>query len=188
MNRYKSDSEIVSKILDGERELYRHLVDTFSPMIFHLVRSFEKNEEEVKGMVQEIFVKAYTKLDTFEKRAKFSTWIYSLALNYCRDYAKNIRRKNNRFSELEDSFIDNRASDDLQPDEFMEQQQTEQSLIRAIEKLSPDQSGPLLMKYRDGMSYKAISKRMNISESALKVRVHRAKTELKQLLEKEVLI
>lgn len=188
MKRFKSDSEIVSKILSGERALYGYLVDTYSPMIFHLVRSFENNEEEAKGMAQEIFVKAYTKLDTFEQRSKFSTWIYSLALNYCRDYAKNIRRKNSRFSELEESFIDDRTSDELQPDEFMEQQEIEQSLFKAIEKLPPGQSEPLLMKYRDDMSYKAISKRMNISESALKVRVHRAKMELKQLLEKEVVI
>lgn len=188
MKRFESDSEIVSKILSGERDLYRYLVDTYSPMIFHLVRSFEKNEEEVRGMVQEIFVKAYTKLDTFEKRAKFSTWIYSLAMNHCRDYAKNIRRKNSRFSELEESFLDDRTSDELQPDETMEKQEAERSLFSAIGRLSPDQSEPLLLKYRDGMSYKAISERMNISESALKVRVHRAKAELKQLLEKEFAI
>lgn len=186
MKRFKSDSEIVSSILDGDPELYRHIVDTYSPMIFHLVRSFEKNEEEVKGMVQEIFVKAYTKLDSFENRAKFSTWIYSLSLNYCRDYAKNIRRNNSRFSEMKESFIDGQTSDELQPDEMMEKQETEGALFRAIEKLSPEQSEPLLMKYRDRMSYKAISRQTGISESALKVRVHRARQELKRNLEKEV--
>lgn len=137
-------------------------------------------------MVQEIFVKAYTKLDTFEERAKFSTWVYSLSLNYCRDYAKNIRRKNSRFSELGESYIDAYISDELQPDESMVQQETEGVLYRAIEKLSPEQSEPLLMKYRDGMSYKAISEQTGVSESALKVRVHRARVELKRNLEQEV--
>lgn len=138
-------------------------------------------------MVQEIFVKAYTKLDTFEERAKFSTWIYSLALNYCRDYAKNIRRKNSRFSELGESFIDDHTSQELQPDESMVQQETEGALYRAIEKLSPEQSEPLLMKYRDGMSYKTIAEQTGVSESALKVQVHRARLELKRNLGQEVL-
>lgn len=138
-------------------------------------------------MVQEIFVKAYTKLDSFENRAKFSTWIYSLALNYCRDYAKNIRRNNSRFSDLKESFIDGRPSDELQPDEMMEQEEAEGALFQAIENLSVEQSEPLLMKYRDGMSYKAISEQTGLSESALKVRVHRARQELKRSLDREVL-
>ncbi len=138
-------------------------------------------------MVQEIFVKAYTKLDRFEKRAKFSTWIYSIALNYCRDYAKNIRRNNRRFSELGETFIDDHTSEELQPDESMERQETEGALYRAIEKLSPEQSEPLLMKYRDGMSYKAIAQQTGVSESALKVRVHRARLELKRNLGNGVL-
>lgn len=187
MKRFKSDSEIVSKILSGDRDLYRRLVDSCSPMIFHLVRSFEKNEEEVKGMVQDIFVKAYTKLDLFDNRAKFSTWIYSIALNYCRDYAKNIRRNNSRFSDLGEDFIDGQASDFAGPDVSLEQQETEGALLRAIEKLPPEQADPLLMKYRDGMSYKTISEQTGISVSALKVRVHRARHELKRNLEEMVL-
>jgi len=183
MTKFESDSEIVARILNGEREYYRALVDKYSLMVFHVVRSFEKNEEEVKGIAQEIFVKAYTKLDSFANRSKFSTWIYSLALNHCKDYAKNIRRKNKRFSELEESFIDQEKSTDLQPDESIERRETKQALLDAIGKLSPDQSEPLLMKYRDGMSYQAISEILNISEPALKVRVHRARAELKQLLE-----
>lgn len=185
--KLESDSEIVERISRGEREYYRILVDKYSMMIFHVVRSFERNEEEVKGIVQEIFVKAYTRLDTFSNRSKFSTWIYSLALNHCKDYAKNIRRKNSRFSELEDTFIDNTVSSDLKPDESIEQNESRDLLYKAIQKLPADQSEPLLMKYRDGMSYKTISEQMKISESALKVRVHRARTELKRLLEQEVL-
>lgn len=188
MKKFESDSEIVVRILSGEREYYRALVDKYSLMVFHVVRSFEKNEEEVKGIAQEIFVKAYTKLDTFADRSKFSTWIYSLALNHCKDYAKDIRRKNSRFSELEESFIDQEKSTGLMPDETIERKEAKQALLDAIGKLSPEQSEPLLMKYRDGMSYKAISELLNISESALKVRVHRARTELRQLLKQQVML
>ncbi|NBC28306.1 MAG: sigma-70 family RNA polymerase sigma factor [Bacteroidetes bacterium] len=187
MKKSQSDSEIIASILDGKPEMYRVLVKKYSPMVFHLIRSFEQNEEEVKGMAQDIFVKTYTKLGSFEDRSKFSTWIYSLALNYCRDYAKNIRRKTYRFGELEESFIDDIMSDAPQPDEFLEQRETEGELLRVINKLPPEQSAPLLMKYRDGMSYKAISEQTGVSESALKVRLYRARLELQRDLKKEVL-
>lgn len=185
MKKVQSEHDIISEILDGERELYRILIDRYSPMIFHLVRSYEPNEEEVKGMVQAIFVKAYTKLDTFEKRSKFSTWIYSLALNYCRDYAKNIRRKNSRFSELSSSFIDSRKSDDLLPDQLIETEDRINVMLEELEKLPSEQSEPLLMKYRDGMSYKAMSEETGVSVSALKVRVYRAREELKKRIDPE---
>lgn len=186
MKQYESDVEVVDRILAGERERYRYLVEKYSPMLFHLVRSFEKNEEDVKGMVQDIFVKVYSKLDSFNNRSKFSTWIYSVALNYCKDYSKNIRRKNKRFSELEDEFIESRENSDIGPDELMEQQETNGQLMAAIGRLDSDKSRPLMMRYRDGMSYKAISEELNLTESALKVRVHRARAELKTLLENEV--
>lgn len=183
MSKIKSDYEIVLRILRGDRDLYKVFVERYSPMIFHLVRSFESNEEEVKGMVQDIFVKAYTKIETFEKRSTFSTWLYSLALNYCRDYAKNIRRKNSRFSELGDTFIDSHKSNELSPDEAVEVKQRDSVLFREIENLPAEQSGPLLMKYRDGMSYKAMSEKTGLSVSALKVRVHRARQELKKRID-----
>lgn len=178
-----SDAIIVSEILNGKTELYKNIVDRYSPMLFHIVRSFEKNEEEVKGLVQEIFVKIYMRLDQFNGNSKFSSWMYTIGLNHCRDYAKNIRRSNMRFSEMDEDFAEREISESDQPDEEMEKAEQKKSLYDAVKKLSPDKSAPLLMKYRDGMSYKAISEEMNISESALKVRVHRARSELKQLLE-----
>lgn len=186
MEQFKSDSEVVEQILNGKRERYRFLVEKYSPMLFHLVRSFEKNEEEVKGIVQDIFVKIYTKLETFSSRSKFSTWIYSIAMNHCRDYSKNIRRKNSRFSELEDGYIEEQENSDAGPDAVIEQAETSRLLMAAIGRLDPDKSGPLMMRYRDGMSFKAISEELNLTEAALKVRVHRARAELKNFLENEV--
>lgn len=187
MKQLDSDSDIVKNILNGKKDEYRYLVDKFSPMIFHIVRSFEKNDQEVKGMVQEIFVKAYTKLGSYRNNAKFSTWIYSIATNHCKDYAKNIRRKNNRFSEMENGFAESEVSKDPRPDEHVERDESKNLLLQAIASLPTEQSEPLLMKYRDGMSYKAISEQMHVSESALKVRVYRARSELKNLLLNEVL-
>jgi RNA polymerase sigma-70 factor, ECF subfamily len=179
----KSEKYLIRDILAGDRDQYRIIIERYSPMVFHIVRSFEKNEEEVKELGQQIFVKAYEKLDSFKGNAKFSTWLYSLALNHCRDYAKNVRRSNIRFSETDEGYLENSMVDEETADSNIEAMETNSKLYSAIQRLSEEYSEPLLLKYRDGMSYQAISERLNLSVAALKVRVHRARKILKQLIE-----
>jgi RNA polymerase sigma-70 factor, ECF subfamily len=182
----RSESELISDILRGKREKYRILVDRYSSVVFHVVRRFEKDEDEVKELAQEIFVKAYERIDGFKKESSFSTWLYSIAMNHCRDYAKNIRRGNKRFSEMEPGYIESTMSEERTPYLRLEMKEWKSLLKAAIQKLSLDYSEPFLMKYRDGMSYEVMSEQTGVSVSALKVRVHRARKELKDLLKNEV--
>lgn len=177
--------DLIRSILNGDGSGYRVLVDRYSPMVFLVVRGFVKDEDEAEELAQQIFVKAYEKLSQFNMNSKFSTWLYSLALNHCRDYAKNIRRGNKRFSEMEVDFIDSNHVDDNTPYLKLEQKEWKKLLNVALGKLSEDYAEPFLLKYRDGLSYDAISEQMDVSVSALKVRVHRARKELKYLLLKQ---
>lgn len=186
MNTEINETELIDQILSGNSQHYRKLVDRYSPMVFHVVRSFEKDEDEVEELAQQIFVKAYEKLSDFNKKSKFSTWLYSLAMNLCRDYAKNIRRGNKRLSEMEPDYMDSQMSDERTPYLRLEVKEWKQLLNKAMQKLSKDYSDPFLFKYRDGMSYEAISQQTGVSVSALKVRVHRARKELRTLLQNEV--
>ncbi|MEX0769925.1 MAG: sigma-70 family RNA polymerase sigma factor [Balneolaceae bacterium] len=183
----QSEFQLIEEILNGNREGYRKFVDRYSPMVFHVVRKFEKDEEEVKELAQQIFVKAYEKLESFNRQSKFSSWLYSLASNQCRDYVKNVRYGNQRFSEMEEDYLENRMIDpDTTPYQDLENSEWKKLLKQALGDLGGDYSEPFLMKYRDGMSYKAMSERMGVGVSALKVRVHRARKELKTLIEKQM--
>jgi len=186
MNTENNETELIDKILSGNSQHYRKLVDRYSPMVFHVVRSFEKDEDEAEELAQQIFVKAYEKLSDFKRNSKFSTWLYSLAMNHCRDYSKNIRRGNKRISEMEPGYMDSQMSDDRTPHLRLEVKEWKQLLDKAMQKLSKDYADPFLFKYRDGMSYEAISQQTGVSVSALKVRVHRARKELRMLLQNEV--
>ncbi|MGF1671930.1 MAG: RNA polymerase sigma factor [Balneolaceae bacterium] len=178
----KSEKNLIHEILNGNRELYRVLVDRYSPMVFYVVRTYEQNEDEVKELGQEIFVKAYERLNKFRGNSKFSTWLYSLASNHCRDYVKNIRRSNIRFSETEDGYMENIMTEENTPDKKMEALEWSSRLNKALDKISVEYSEPLLLKYRDGLSYESISEQLDVSVSALKVRVHRARKELQSIL------
>jgi RNA polymerase sigma-70 factor, ECF subfamily len=176
---------LIEEIRDGKTDRFRILIDRYSPMVFHIVRGFERDEEEVRELAQQIFVKVFEKLNSFQNDSRFSSWLYSISMNHCRDYAKNIRRSNSRFSELEDGFLDSFLAESSNPQKELEQKQAADNLIRGIKKLKEEYSEPLLMKYRDGMSYEVISGRLGVSESALKVRVHRAREELKSIVENQ---
>ena len=178
--------QLVDKILAGQRDLYSVLVERYSSMVFHVVRRFEKDSDEAEELAQQIFVKAYERLDQFNKKSKFSTWLYSIAMNHCRDYKKNIRRDNRRISEMESGFVDVNFTDQQTPHLKLELKEWGKLLKQSLYELSDDYSLPFLMKYRDGMSYKAMSEETGVSISALKVRVHRAQKELKSRLENEV--
>jgi RNA polymerase sigma-70 factor, ECF subfamily len=174
---------LIEEIRNGKTDQYRIIIDRYSPMVFHIVRGFEKDADEVKELAQQIFVKAFEKLDRFHHESKFSSWLYSISMNHCRDYAKNIRRSNNRFSEMEEGYLDSVMIESSNPQKDLIKKQSIDQLYRGIDKLKEEYSEPLLMKYRDGLSYKVMSDRLGVSVSALKVRVHRAREELKSIVE-----
>lgn len=182
----QAEFELIDRILSESRDQYKVLVDRYSPVVFHVVRRFEKDEDEVEELAQQIFVKAYEKLELFDKKSAFSSWLYSLAMNHCRDYAKNIRRRNKRISELDSEYVDSIYMDEKTPFLRLEMKEWKELLSRALQGLKAEYSEPFLFKYRDGMSYDVMSEQTGVSVSALKVRVHRARKELKDRLKKEV--
>ncbi|MDX1591060.1 MAG: RNA polymerase sigma factor [Balneolaceae bacterium] len=182
----KSEFELIDQILRGSRDRYKVLVDRYAPVVFHVVRRFEKDEDEVEELAQQIFVKAYEKLENFNKNSAFSSWLYSIAMNHCRDYAKNIRRQKKRFSEFEPGYLDTIFTEEKTPFMHLEMKEWKELLKKALDGLSAEYSEPFLFKYRDGMSYEVMSQQTGVSVSALKVRVHRARKELKYRLKKEV--
>lgn len=177
------EEQLIAKIRSGETDRYRDVVERFNPMIFHIVRRYVRDDEEqVQELVQEIFVMAWERLEQFDGRSKFSTWLFTLASNRCRDYVKNIRRKNSRISEHDPDFLDRHWQDEETPVDRIERAERMDELNRALEQLGPEMAEPLLLKVRDGCSYEVISERLGISVGALKVRVHRARKELQRLL------
>ena len=186
MEADSNEQILINRILSGDSNAYRKLVERYSPMVFHVVRSFEKDDDEAEELAQQIFVKTYEKLGKYNSNSKFSSWLYSLALNHCRDYSKNIRRENKRFSELEPGFIEMQQSNEQTPYLKLEMKEWKELLRKALRKLSKDYAEPFLMKYRDGMTYESMSEETGVSVSALKVRVHRARKELRNLIEKQV--
>ncbi len=83
MDQREKELQLVRQILNGERDGYRTLVDRYAPMVFSVVNRFVDTEDDAEELAQEIFVKTYERLTTFEGGSKFSSWLYMIAMNHC---------------------------------------------------------------------------------------------------------
>jgi RNA polymerase sigma-70 factor (ECF subfamily) len=178
----EKEFQLIQDILDGQQDRYKILVDRYASMVFSIVGNFVNRKADREELAQQIFVKAYERLDSFKKQSKFSSWLYTLARNHCLDYAKNIRRSNKEFGEMESHELEaNMKVEDL-PNDDIERQEEGAILEKALSAIKPIYAEAFLMKYRDNMTYKAMAKRLDANEGALKVRVHRARKELKEYI------
>lgn len=185
MNQREEETQLIEDILNGERDQYRTLVDRYAKLVFSVVNDFVSREDDAEELAQEVFVKAYERLSSFGNRSKFSSWLYMIAKNHCRDYAKNIRRNNSRFSEMKERDLDQKLRHEELPDQEIERKEWVEILNEGLSSINEDNAEAFLMKYDGSMSYKAMSERLGMSVSALKVRVYRAKKELKTFIENQ---
>lgn len=177
------ENQLIDNILAGNSSRFREIVDRYAAVVFHVVRGFVNREDEVEELAQQIFVKTYEKLDSFNKESKFSSWLYMIAKNHCRDYVKDIRRNNKRFSEMESHDLQSKMANEEAADQDIELKEQRLLLNRALDEINPEYAEAFLMKYREGMTYEVMASRLNATVSALKVRVHRARKELKEIIE-----
>jgi len=177
------DGTYARRVQDGDRDAFQVLVERYEGMVFDLAHQYADQPEAAEDLAQDVFLKAYRQIEDLRDPDQFASWLYGIALNQCRDYAKNVRRDTYPFSHAgqEDGTVvdtETAAQDDqLAADEYGAR------LWDALDELSPTYATPFLLKYRDGLTYKAMSKRLDVSVSALKVRVHRARKKLRTLLE-----
>ncbi|SHE46956.1 RNA polymerase, sigma subunit, ECF family [Fodinibius roseus] len=183
MNNSEEEFQIVEAVLNGQKDRYRELVDRHAPLVFNIVNQFVSRREEAEELAQEIFVKTYERLSSFNKQSKFSSWLYRIAYNHCRDYAKNIRRKNESFDEVREQDLKNNMGGYSMPDAELEKAEWIALLKKGLKEINTDYAEAFLMKYEAGMTYQAMAQRLEASKGALKVRVYRAKKELKAFIE-----
>lgn len=108
------DIQIIDRVLAGDLEAFSAIIEKYQNMVFRYVYSQFNNYEEAMDITQEIFIMVIEALGTFRRESKFSTWLYSIMVNYC----KNYRKKNNRYISVPLNVTRDDTEYDLQiPDE-----------------------------------------------------------------------
>lgn len=168
-----TDEETIEAYLATQNANYFNvLYDRYSSKVFGKCFSLLKSETKAQDAAQEIFVKVLLNLSKFSGKSKFSTWLYSITYNFCID----VIRKNKR--DVGVLVDDINAYGDEVADDIEDAQILETNVIRLKEVLNEIPAGDkaiLLMKYQDEFSIKDICEILNKSESAIKMKIKRAK-------------
>ena len=171
-----SDEDLVKAIVStNDTLLFEILYDRYATLVFNKCFGFAKDEDEAKDLTQDVFLKLFVKLASFKGTAKFSTWLYAFTYNHCVNYvtrntAKKIEKQSVDYTDIEDlSEVEDESS-------FLTMKVDR--LQTALELISPDDKMILLLKYQDFLSIKDIESVLGIGESAVKMRLKRAKDKL----------
>lgn len=171
-----TDEELIKQILATNNTLlFSRLYDRYSNKVYAKCFSFVHNEEEAKDLTQEVFLKVFSKLSSFEGKSKFSTWLFALAYNFCANYVNRDKtRKNDALTDsVEDHDYYLSSIEDVEEDDLFEMQA---SILKvAIENIDPEDKSILLLKYLDDVTIKELQELHGISQSAVKMRLKRAR-------------
>lgn len=156
---------------------FRILMERHQNTIWRVCYGFMKNAEDAEDLTQEVFIKAYRNLIKFEGRSSFKTWVYRIAINTSQnELRKRSRRPQESATPLETAAEFMPSSDNI---EATAQKRAEHELLlRAFQQLRPVESQVLIMKDLEGRPYADIAYELDISLSAAKMRVQRARDAL----------
>lgn len=172
----RSDEELVQSIVgapEGDTRAFEELVRRHQASIVANCRYLTRSAEDAEDLAQEVFVKVFFRLDSFEERSRVRTWMQRIKVNHCLNFQK--RKKGKRFVDLDDAELSKEESLRVDP---MAQPEAiaERALIRDVLDSLPDPLRiPLVLCDVDGLTYQEIADALELGLSAAKMRVARAR-------------
>jgi RNA polymerase sigma-70 factor, ECF subfamily len=168
-----SDNELVGLCMEGDHRAYDALVRKYQQILYATACQITGDQVAAKDVIQNVFIKAWQKLATFDKRFRFFSWLYRITVNE----SLNHKRDNHIDEELP---LD--LSHDTDPHSDMETHESNIRLQEAIEMLPMDQRMVLYLKYFDDLPYRDIAFILDIEEGLVKSRLYSARIRLRELL------
>ena len=182
----RTEAEMIAAVLKGDAASFEPLVQKYSPRIFATARRYARHESEVEDIVQQVWLKAFEKLDSFRGEAPFEHWLMRVAVRTCYDSLRaHQRNREKSFSELtepEEDWLDRFVS---QPDAADENAEAARLLVeRLLGQLSPPARLVITLQEIEGRSVKEIAQLTGWSVPLVKVRAFRARAEMRKVLSK----
>ena len=174
------DSTIVGKCQDGQAELYGRLVDKYSARIINLGYAMMGNRHDAEDVAQEAFVRAYNGLGRFQKKAKFSSWLYQIALNLCKDHLKAKSRHARTANDEQMANMDGNPQE--QAPRVIIQDELSGKMRDAINKLPVLYRESFVLRHLQGLEYTDVAAITNVPADTVRVRAYRAREMLRENL------
>ncbi len=168
-----SDLELINLIVTkNQSDHFQHIYLRYSKLVYNKCLSLSNDMDVAKDLTHDIFLKVFLNLSTFKGNAKFSTWLYSITYNFCINYLKKERKPSENNEEMHD--ITDEEGEKLEQELLKIKVDCLQKVLNAI---SIENKSILLMKYQEEYSIREIADILELSESAVKMRIKRAKAQ-----------
>ena len=179
-----SDAQLISQFLNGDMDGFGVLYCRYYPKVYAKCYSFSRNGDDAFDMTQEILLKAISNVGSFGGNSKFSTWLYSIASNYCITQSGKKSRKYQEDVKVAYELLDER----LDEEDYRARKKweaLEANLDVYLNMLSEEERQLLVLKYRENFSVKDLQKEFDLSASAVKMRLHRARMKMNEMIRLE---
>jgi len=187
-----NERRLVERLVARDEHAFNTLVRAYERRVFALVLRMIGTRAEAEDLAQEVFVQVFKAIGSFRGESKLSTWIYRIAINLCKNRTKYLRVRHAGEQEELEAHAERVPMGELKranvgqierPDEMMVGKQVERIVQQAILKLEPSFRECLVLRDVEELSYEEIGAITGLPEGTVKSRIHRARAQLKELVE-----
>lgn len=183
-----ADNEIVERVLKGEKVLFEILLRRYNQTLYRVIRSYLKQDEDVEDAMQDTYLKAFEKLPQFRGTAAFSTWLIRIGINEALLRIRSLSKEQKLYIHEDissaDKIIQFPDTKRMNPEKQTIQHETRQFIEQAIDQLPEKYRVIYVLKEIEGIENQEIANCLGITNANVKVRLHRAKSLMKESLYK----
>lgn len=182
MEPAREDVDLVRATLAGDQDAFQRLVERYQDRLFALARGYTKRAVEIEDIVQDAFLKAFRRLDTFNHESSFYTWLYRITLNTALDFLKRRGRSPVRAVEDPELGAPPAPQEAFAPHARLEREEIAQITRAVLEELPEIFRTALVLREFEGLAYQEIADVLGISIGTVESRLFRARARFKERL------
>ncbi len=169
---------VIQRCLAGDQDAWAQIVRQHWRKVFNIAYKFTGKHDEAEDLTQDVFLKIFKSLNTFDRRANFQTWLVSVSRNLCIDHYRSVRKERETIDRDVDAGELTPASSTKSPFAALEQRDRVELLKKALDQLPPTLRSAVLLRDIQELSYQEIADRLHLPEGTVKSRINRGRTEL----------
>jgi RNA polymerase sigma-70 factor (ECF subfamily) len=169
---------LIERCLKGDQSAWDAVVHLYWRKVFNIAYKFVGRHDEAEDLTQDVFLKLFKSLQTFDRRANFSTWLISVSRNLCIDHYRSVRREHDAVTHDVDVVTLAQPSSIDSPQLRLERRDRVALLREALDKLAPSLRTAVMLRDIQELSYQEIAERLGVPEGTVKSRINRGRNEL----------
>ncbi|MDP1570263.1 MAG: RNA polymerase sigma factor [Vicinamibacterales bacterium] len=175
---------LIQRCLAGDQDAWGEIVRLHWRKVFNVAYKFTGKHDEAEDLTQDVFVKIFRSLHTFDQRANFQTWLISVSRNLCIDHYRSVRKERETIDRGVDPNELTPVSSTTSPFAALEQRDRVVLLRQALEELAPTLRTAVMLRDIQELSYQEIAERLDLPEGTVKSRINRGRTELARQIQR----